>query len=484
MNPSGFVFGQNASLNVPASFTATTANGIGFNGSWFNAIGTNNYQDLIGSPNQFAFTMAQPGSIINGGNLGVSPGQNVTLLGGKVIVTGNVTAPGGNITIAAVPSENLVRISKAGSLLSLEIATTTASSNSSLPTAVGISPLSLPQLLAGAGDIGNATGVVVDPNGTVRLVNANTSYDPETGDLQIADALIPASAGNFIAAVNLNTNNGLNGGGAITLKAPAGDITTRFLDSSSDVGRGGSITLNAGGSIDTTNSSLSSSSYGGNAGDINLIAAGNIKTGEINTHAELDSVNANVQGGKITLNAGGAIDTSNGELNSATYNGNGGEITLTARQDIKTARINASSTARGNGGKITFNAGGAIDTTGEWNSITSNAWRGGNGGDITLNATGNIKAADLVAEAWKDGNGGKIALNAGGAIDTTQAFLSTYAVNGNGDDITLVRQRVILAILQLLAGMVLIQAILAQLRVTVAAILILIAPMVASILKI
>jgi hypothetical protein len=41
-------------------------------------------------------------------------------------------------------------------------------------------------------------------------------------------------------------------------------------------------------------------------------------------------------------------------------------------------------------------------------------------------------------------------LNAGGAIDTTQAFLSTYAVNGNGDDITLVRQRVILAILQLL----------------------------------
>jgi hypothetical protein len=58
------------------------------------------------------------------------------------------------------------------------------------------------------------------------------------------------------------------------------------------------------------------------------------------------------RGGKITLNAGGAIDTSNGELNSATYNGNGGEITLTARQDIKTARIDASSTARGNGGRL------------------------------------------------------------------------------------------------------------------------------------
>jgi large exoprotein involved in heme utilization and adhesion len=28
MNPAGIVFGQNASLNVPAAFTATTANGI------------------------------------------------------------------------------------------------------------------------------------------------------------------------------------------------------------------------------------------------------------------------------------------------------------------------------------------------------------------------------------------------------------------------------------------------------------------------
>ena len=30
INPSGIVFGQNASLNVPAAFTATTANGIRF----------------------------------------------------------------------------------------------------------------------------------------------------------------------------------------------------------------------------------------------------------------------------------------------------------------------------------------------------------------------------------------------------------------------------------------------------------------------
>ena len=51
MNPSGIIFGNNASLNVPRSFTATTATGIGFgnNGSFlFNAVGNPNYQSLTG----------------------------------------------------------------------------------------------------------------------------------------------------------------------------------------------------------------------------------------------------------------------------------------------------------------------------------------------------------------------------------------------------------------------------------------------------
>ena len=44
MNPAGIVFGQGASLNVPASFTATTANQIGFGNNVFNALGDNNWE--------------------------------------------------------------------------------------------------------------------------------------------------------------------------------------------------------------------------------------------------------------------------------------------------------------------------------------------------------------------------------------------------------------------------------------------------------
>jgi hypothetical protein len=69
MNPAGIIFGDNASLNVPGDFTATTATAIGFGDEWFEAIGDNNYADLTGMPFQFAFDVAQPAAILNQGSL-------------------------------------------------------------------------------------------------------------------------------------------------------------------------------------------------------------------------------------------------------------------------------------------------------------------------------------------------------------------------------------------------------------------------------
>jgi filamentous hemagglutinin family protein len=120
MNPSGIIFGNNASLNVPGSFTATTATGIGFGNGSFNAVGTPNYTSLTGAPTSFAFGGAQAGAIISTANLAVTSG-NLTLLGGTVVSTGNLSAPGGQITLASVPGTNLVRSQQANSLLSLEI---------------------------------------------------------------------------------------------------------------------------------------------------------------------------------------------------------------------------------------------------------------------------------------------------------------------------------------------------------------------------
>ncbi|NJK74139.1 MAG: filamentous hemagglutinin N-terminal domain-containing protein [Microcoleus sp. SU_5_6] len=170
MNPAGIVFGTNSRLNVPAAFTATTATGIGFNNNWFSAAGDNNYAQLVGNPNSFAFTNTQPGGIVNLGNLAVREGQNLTLLGGTILSTGQLSAPGGNITVAAVPGENLVRISQPGNLLSLEVQPQSAAG--SLPQNWVLPVVSLPQLLTGGG--GSATGVTVNSQGQVELTDSDT----------------------------------------------------------------------------------------------------------------------------------------------------------------------------------------------------------------------------------------------------------------------------------------------------------------------
>src|SRR4028118_2085967 len=145
INPAGIIFGTNARLDVSGSFLATTASGIGFDSGWFNGTGANDYPALVEAPNTFAFG-AQPGRSVSAGNLAVGTGQNLTLLGGTVISTGQLSAPGGQITVAAVPGENLVQLSQEGLLLSLEVSPAAGVSGSQV---LPFSPLTLPRLLSG-----------------------------------------------------------------------------------------------------------------------------------------------------------------------------------------------------------------------------------------------------------------------------------------------------------------------------------------------
>jgi filamentous hemagglutinin family protein len=237
MNPAGIVFGRGASLNVPASFTATTATGIGFGGNnWFNAIGNNNYQNLIGTPSIFAFDNAQPGSIVNGGNLAVGEEQNLTLLGGNVINTGQLTAPSGTITLAAVPGENLVRITQPGHLLSLEVSVPRDNQGQQLP----MSPVDLPTLLTGTASRSEGedveTGLSVSPTREVQLTDSGITI-PTQGGSAIASGSLDVSTvgvqsfapvplvggevnilGDRVGLFGTNINaSGTNGGGRVRI---------------------------------------------------------------------------------------------------------------------------------------------------------------------------------------------------------------------------------------------------------------------------
>jgi filamentous hemagglutinin family protein len=173
MNPAGIIFGQSASLNVPASFTATTASGIGF--------------DLTGNPNAFSFPNVEPGAIANFATL--TAGKDLSLIGGTILSTGNLLAPNGNILIAAVPGQNLVRLNPIGSPLSFELQT-------GIPSANG---LSIAQLLTG-GILNNATDVAIAPNGTVQLTSTNTPI--QSGDVALIESAVQSARSLTLLANN------------------------------------------------------------------------------------------------------------------------------------------------------------------------------------------------------------------------------------------------------------------------------------------
>ncbi|MCL1468463.1 filamentous hemagglutinin N-terminal domain-containing protein [Argonema galeatum] len=133
INPSGIIFGPNASLNIGGSFIGSTASSIKFaDGSFFSATTPSAPPLLtINTPIGLAFGL-NPGNILvrgAGNNLSfnpvtytietndrpvglmVSPGQTLALLGGDVTLEGgNLTAFGGRIELGSVGAGSLVTL--------------------------------------------------------------------------------------------------------------------------------------------------------------------------------------------------------------------------------------------------------------------------------------------------------------------------------------------------------------------------------------
>ncbi|TVQ22448.1 MAG: CHAT domain-containing protein [Leptolyngbya sp. DLM2.Bin15] len=197
MNPAGILFGPNARLDVPSSFTATSADRITFGDRFFSSTELSNYQTLVGQPDGFIFRLREPGAIVNAGRLRVDPGASITLLGGTVVNTGTLIAPGGTITLAAVEGEQYVRLQSEGRLLSFDLV--------AIPSVSGILPLtapSLPELLTRPG-LRHATGVQVNPDGTVVLTGSQISIPTEAGTAIASGRLTTASVESQGSQINI-----------------------------------------------------------------------------------------------------------------------------------------------------------------------------------------------------------------------------------------------------------------------------------------
>ena len=337
MNPAGIVFGQNARLNVPGSFFATTATGIGFGDRWFNSAGINDYKALVGNPNQFNFNNSQVGAIVNAGNLAVGSGQSLSLLGGTVINTGQLSAPSGQITVAAVPGKNAVRISQTGNLLSLEITPSLHSEQSA------IAPVSLPQLLTGSG-VASATGLTTNEQGQLVLTGGQT---------------VPAVAGSAIVSgsVNVFAFSGIPGGTVNILGEKVGLFGANINASGTDGGgtvrvgggwRGMETVPNALVTYVSPDSTIAANALDRGNGGTAVIWSDNITRFFGNITARGGTAAGN--GGRVEVSGKNAL-TFQGEVDTRATNGAIGNLWLDPA-NITIVSGNGSTSARSTGGEL------------------------------------------------------------------------------------------------------------------------------------
>ena len=210
INPAGILFGENAQLNVDGSFTATTADQIFFSDAVLDALSGGDYAAMTGDPNGLGFSSALAGGIVNLGDLAVSEGNSLVLVGGTVVNEGSLSAPGGSVTLAAIPSSSRIGINQSGSLLNLEIDT------------AGLQELNatnLPTLLTG--EFAEASEMQINADGSVSLLGVEISAASAvtTGTLEAASAANGGTVsvlGDRIAVLDGTLNaSGSTGGGQI-----------------------------------------------------------------------------------------------------------------------------------------------------------------------------------------------------------------------------------------------------------------------------
>ncbi|HIK10577.1 MAG TPA: filamentous hemagglutinin N-terminal domain-containing protein, partial [Oscillatoriaceae cyanobacterium M33_DOE_052] len=488
MNPAGILFGPNASLNIPADFTATTASGIGFSNGWFNGFGSSDYANLVGTPSAFSFNMSQLGTIINEGNLTLTNGSNLNLFANTVINTGTLSTPGGNINISAVPGGNTLRISQPGHILSLEI----------IPTA-NHNP-SLPELLTGGDPIHHATTVFKQPDGTIILSGSQTPIPNEPGVAVVSGNVDVGGLkpnyelnilGDKIALIGANINaSGTNGGGNIHIggnyqgNGPLPNANHTYIDQNTNIsanaisgGKGGEIiiwsdnTTQFHGNISATG--IENGGFVEVSGKQNLIFRGNVDlsaTSGNNGSLLLDPENITIVDGSggtddsqlsdnqilfwdtgttytisetalENLNGNAAVElqaTNNITIedltdNKLTFQSGTGAINFTADADNDGSgafTMNPGDSISAEGRNITINAGsitlGNIDT-----SLTS-----GNGGSVTLNAWNDINTGDICV-GCNSQNAANLTINSSnGAINTGKLWAFSFIGNGGAIDLS------------------------------------------------
>ena len=440
LNPAGILFGQNAKLDVPGSFHASTADLLKFqDGVQFETgAATPNPILTTALPEAFGFLGENPAGIsVTGGNnttLEVPNGEMISLVGGDITIKdSSLYAPGGQINLASVGSAGDVVVTELGlDTASFERMGNISISQDPLVPRVTIAP-EMPAI-ANVDVSADTAGKVFIRGGQMVMDNANILSDTTNGDGRGIDIGLTG---------DLNIN-----GIAETPEidsAPQNGITTDSLGN----GNGGNINLDVYGLKLTHGTRIdSTASSSGNGGDLNINANSILLEGNQSNAVPrfITGTTATGNAGNITINNADNIELSDSAfiLSSTAAEGNTGVITINT--DALNVRGNASiqsfigETGKGDGGSLTVNANSVdVQTKGLIRSITLGK---GDSGDIAID-TGTLEIHDdaqiisTVLESG-DGNAGNLSINASSVkVHNKGGIASVTSGKGNAGNLAI-----------------------------------------------
>jgi filamentous hemagglutinin family protein len=431
LNPNGIVFGENGSLDVDGSFTATTANAIRFgNEGIFSATSPETPSNLLTiDPSAFLFTQLSSGNIrvSSMASAGLSPsgflvsglrvpdGETLLLVGGNISLTlGRLNAFGGQIGLGTVQGLGAIEFNSIGEL-------------------------QFPENVSRGNIFLNFSTIDVAANGE--------------GSINLYAHDLDLSVFSFIrAGVTLGLRNE-NQAGDIILNL-TGDLNSEgfsFITNSIETDKpsiGGNIYVDSSSISLANRSTISTSIFGqGNAGNIVLnIRDGVELNGRSSIRSDISNENSIGQGGNIYINAQ-TIDLMNASEITANISGMGkagdvhmnslGDMTLSNGSNIA-SRIEPG--ASGQGGNINLLVD-SLEITGASRLDTLNEGSGDTG-DILINSRSNVSfsgrgsyAVSAISPTGR-GTSGDIVVAANTlAVSDNAALVSGLAGEGRTGDI-------------------------------------------------
>jgi filamentous hemagglutinin family protein len=462
INPSGIVFGPNATVDVSGSFHAASADYVRMSdGARFQATNPGGSTFSAAPPTAFGFLGPTPAAItVNGSTLGPVP-RTLGLVGGPVTINGgSLTAPAGTIRVTSAagagevpvdaqagPAATVTRFGRVaisnGAKLDVSDPKNRGSGGSVLIRAgaltVDASDLNVDNYGAGSGGqlrLRADSEIILSNGANLHSVAQATGAG---ADVSVSTAALRVTEG---AALTSDTM-GSGGGGVIAITAdtlvldggPALDQSTGVFANSSGIGNGGPIRVSArqvalhdgaglltqsnadgaggkvmvtasGSAIIDSGASLGSvANAGGAAGDVSVTASGPI-TIDMTIGADvslLDGIASATQGGgdagNVTVKSGTMALLADGVIFSGTFGeGNSGAVSVT---------VSGALTINGGAAEVLFTGIGAAAEPGST----------GNAGNVEVTA-GTLSMAQngVISSGTYGGNGGEVTVDVAGAL--------------------------------------------------------------------